>query len=213
MPKLELKKLKKFFESPYVALYRGYFQSRDMDRLIEYDFISRHRDLTEEKMRAQGAPDAPAPGEYADAESILPVDRAGRKILLTHEFRMPLNRYLLSEPAGLMEPGESPLETVRRELREETGYEAEKVALFPATYSSAGLTDERVASAIVTVGAHGETALEASEDIESRWYSYEEALRLVQDPRTAVSNRTQLIVMLWVTAERAGTADRLFDFQ
>ena len=73
------------------------------------------------------------------------------KLLLTKEFRYPVGQFLLSPPAGLMDPsdkGESvpQLATARREIFEETGLklkETDRVFVVnPLAFSSPGLTDE-----------------------------------------------------------------------
>jgi ADP-ribose pyrophosphatase len=47
------------------------------------------------------------------------------KLVLVRGYKHGVGRINLSPPAGLIEPGEEPLATARRELLEETGYEAD----------------------------------------------------------------------------------------
>lgn len=52
---------------------------------------------------------------------VVPVTPAG-EVVLVRGYKHGLRRVNLSPPAGLLEPGEDPLEAARRELFEETGY-------------------------------------------------------------------------------------------
>ena len=77
------------------------------------------------------------------AAAILPVLSNGR-ILLVKQYRHPVHAQLWEIPAGLIDPGETPLITAKRELREETGYEAEKWERRVSFFTSPGFTDEAI---------------------------------------------------------------------
>jgi ADP-ribose pyrophosphatase len=115
---------------------------------------------------------APHAGNTSDAVLIVAVLHAADappRLVLEKEFRVPVGGYVYGFPAGLLEPGESVEEAVRRELREETGLEVTAFKrVTPPLYSSSGLTDESAVLAFVDVRATPETRqhLEASEDIE-----------------------------------------------
>lgn len=69
------------------------------------------------------------------------------EILLVEQFRIPLQSRVIEIPAGLVgdEPefaGESLEETARRELLEETGYEAASMVALLKSPTSAGMTSE-----------------------------------------------------------------------
>ena len=103
-------------------------------------------------------------GMMPDAVScivIIETPDQGPRLLLTHEYRYPAGRSLLSVPAGLLD--EADLKTdnpiisaAKREIREETGIEVGKsdriTMVNPLLFSSPGLTDE--SNAIVCARIH-----------------------------------------------------------
>ena len=81
--------------------------------------------------------------EHGSAVAILARDEQGR-FLFVRQFRYPLGADLLEIPAGLMEAGETPLQSAQRELREETGYRAEKWTAMPPVWTTPGFSDEKI---------------------------------------------------------------------
>ena len=49
----------------------------------------------------------------------------GKKIILVKQYRFGTGKVSLEVPAGVVDPGETPVETARRELLEETGYRSD----------------------------------------------------------------------------------------
>jgi ADP-ribose pyrophosphatase len=47
-----------------------------------------------------------------------------RKVVMVRQYRPAVERYTLELPSGLVDPGEIPEQAMRRELLEETGYQA-----------------------------------------------------------------------------------------
>lgn len=64
------------------------------------------------------------------------------ELIFEHQFRYPYMDILLELPAGKLEKGEDPLPAGKRELLEETGYEAEEYEFLGEFYPSCGYTDE-----------------------------------------------------------------------
>jgi ADP-ribose pyrophosphatase len=74
---------------------------------------------------------------------VLPRLRDGR-VLLVRQFRYPAGRRLWELAAGCIEPGETPRQAARRELREETGYRARTLRPLFKFFSSPGFLSERM---------------------------------------------------------------------
>lgn len=87
--------------------------------------------------------------EHSGAVVILPITRDGR-IWFVEQFRYAINETLLELPAGLIDPGEEPLETAQRELREEVGLAAGSLEQIGLLYPSAGYSNEHVYIFIAT---------------------------------------------------------------
>ncbi len=77
------------------------------------------------------------PGAAA-AVALLP----GERLLLVRQYRAAAGRETLEIPAGKLEPGETPEESIRRELAEETGYRAARLFRLRSFYPSLGISDE-----------------------------------------------------------------------
>jgi ADP-ribose pyrophosphatase len=80
---------------------------------------------------------------HADGAAVIAID-AQQRVLLVRQARPAVGRDLLELPAGLVNSGESPLQTAHRELEEETGYRAERLDLLASFYSSPGFCTEQL---------------------------------------------------------------------
>lgn len=94
-----------------------------------------------------------------------------KKILLVEQYRIPVHARTIELPAGIIgdEPGssdESHVEAARRELIEETGFEAGRIEALTHGPSSSGLTSETVTLFLATqLRRVGEGGGVAHEDI------------------------------------------------
>jgi len=75
------------------------------------------------------------------AVGVLPfLDR--RTVVLVRQFRYPVGEVTLELPAGKLDPGESRLACVKRELREETGYTARRIRHLLDYWPTPAFSDE-----------------------------------------------------------------------
>ena len=79
--------------------------------------------------------------EHADCVAVVAVDK-DENVLLVRQFRQPVEQELLEIPAGGIDPGEKPEETVHRELREEIGYYPNRLTRLGGFYSTPGYCTE-----------------------------------------------------------------------
>jgi ADP-ribose pyrophosphatase len=103
------------------------------------------------------------------AVAIVAVDREGR-IVLVRQHRPAAGTDVLELPAGLIDEGEEPLETARRELREETGLHGGSWRELASFWSSPGFQNERVTIFAAERVEEGEPKPDQGEELELvRW--------------------------------------------
>jgi len=79
--------------------------------------------------------------DHNDAVTMVPVDQDGM-IWFIRQYRHPAGKYLLELPAGVMESGESPEASARREIQEEIGMGARNLNRLGGVYLAPGYSSE-----------------------------------------------------------------------
>lgn len=79
--------------------------------------------------------------EFPDCVAVVAID-SDNNVLLVRQYRTAVGRVLLEIPAGKIEADEHHLQAMHRELREETGYEAEEAEELGGFYAGPGYSTE-----------------------------------------------------------------------
>ncbi|MBG1271663.1 NUDIX hydrolase [Nostoc sp. WHI] len=98
------------------------------------------------------------------------------KLVLVRQYRFAVQGRLLEFPAGTVEPNEDPLETIQREIQEETGYSAQKWHKLGEFFLAPGYSDEIIYAFLAQDLSKLETppAQDGDEDIETVFMTPEE---------------------------------------
>ncbi len=121
--------------------------------------------------------------------SVIAALKDNGNVIAVKQYRKPAGRVMLEIPAGKRDPGESPDETARRELKEETGYTAEKLILLTRMYPSPGYTEEVLYIYLALGLTPGETDPDYNEAIDVCEYPLDTLLEMadrgeIEDAKT-----------------------------
>ena len=105
------------------------------------------------------------------------------RICLVRQYRTALGRVTVEIPAGKLSAGEDPLECAERELLEETGMTAEKMAFLTTIASSAGFCDELIHIYMATGLSFSKSSPDADEFINVDLVEVDELVNAVLDGR------------------------------
>lgn len=144
-PVIPRENIKSLFESKFIKIFDLQYE----EGKHYYDASRREAERLMAAMSTQEFRSA-LPDAVTCAVILLTKDEEPR-LLLTREFRYPAGQFLLSPPAGLLDPEDAQAEepvihAAIREILEETGIKADDADRFfiinPLLFSSPGMTDE-----------------------------------------------------------------------
>ncbi len=114
------------------------------------------------------------------AVGIVPLDREGYTYLVG-QYRYPLDEYSWEIPEGGSPKGTTPLDSARRELKEETGLTAARWSELGRIHTSNSVTSEVGFLFLAEELTEGTSHLEETEDITVKRVSLQEAVQMVMD--------------------------------
>ncbi len=119
---------------------------------------------------------------HPGAVAVVALTDEGR-ICLVRQYRTALGRVTVEIPAGKLDPGEDPLECAGRELLEETGMVAEKMAFLTTIATSDGFCDELIHIYMATGLSFDKSSPDADEFINVDLVEVSELVDAVLDGR------------------------------
>ena len=183
---MQYKSIKKVHEGKFITRY-------DVDYVTEeghektYEMISRNPNIrTLEELR----------NKTPDSVILILTDESGQRILVNREYRMATAQWVYNFPAGLIDPGETPEESAKRELREETGLTLVRIDdILDNSYGAVGFSNERNVCVFGTAAGEFRKSTSDMEEIVAAWYTKEEMRSLLRTEPFAA--RTQAYCYAW----------------
>jgi ADP-ribose pyrophosphatase len=126
---------------------------------------------------------------------MLAIDKK-KRVLLVRQYRLPAEKYLWELPAGRLDPGETPLQAAKRELKEETGYKAKKWSKLTCYFASPGFVQERMTIFLAEDLTAGEATPMGDEQIEARWFKRKELAEMIDEGKIE-DGKTLIGFLMW----------------
>ncbi|MBV9771949.1 MAG: NUDIX hydrolase [Bryobacterales bacterium] len=133
---------------------------------------------------------------------MMPIDDR-KRVLLVRQYRLPAQRSLWELPAGSLDEGEKPLQTAKRELKEETGYRARNWTKVVSFFPSPGFLTEKMTIFFATGLTAGEAKPMEDERIETRWFTAKEIETAIETGEI-LDAKTMLGYFFWKRSQRKG---------
>lgn len=119
-----------------------------------------------------------------------------KRVLLVRQYRLPADRYLWELPAGKIDDGETPAQTAKRELIEETGYRAKKWKKLAEFFPSPGYVQEKMTIYLAKDLVEGEAQPMEDERIESKWFTKKELTEMIRSNKI-IDSKTLIGYLYW----------------
>lgn len=193
---MKYQRIRKVLEGKFITRY-------DVDYVTAeghpktYEIISRNKNIeTLEQLQ----------NFRANAVVMILTDESGERILVNREYRMAMAQWIYNFPAGLIDPGETPEESARRELWEETGLTLTRISdVLDNSYSAVGFANERNVCVFGTAAGEFGKSTSDAEEIVPGWYTKAQIRQLLRTEPFAA--RTQAYCYAWANSVSPAAAD------
>jgi len=151
-------------------------------------------------LRPDGQPGIYGVVEFKNrAVGVLPVDDEGC-IWLVGQHRYPLNSYSWEIPEGGSPQSETPEETARRELKEETGLSAGTLELISTAHLSNSVCDEIAYIYRASELSHGQSMPEGTEELHAKRTTWNEVWTMLQGGE--ITDSITVVALLYEAVRR-----------
>ena len=183
---MEYQGIRKVHEGKFITRYDVDYVTAEGNPKT-YEIISRNRNIQTLDDLQNRKPNAVV---------MILTDESGERILVNREYRMAMAQWIYNFPAGLIDPDESPEESARRELREETGLRIVRIDdVLDNSYSAVGFSNERNVCVFGIAEGEFRKSTSDAEEITPGWYTKEEIKQLLRTEPFAA--RTQAYCYAW----------------
>lgn len=139
--------------------------------------------------------------EHRGAVAIVPI-LEDRQVVLVRQFRYAVGQVSLEIPAGTLEPGEDPWICARRELEEETGYQAARWEQLGTIWPTPGYSTEEIILFIARDLTPGPARPEFDERLSVTTMSWSEIWEAIEGGR--LRDAKSIVALTWAARRLEG---------
>jgi len=137
--------------------------------------------------------------ESADWVNVIPLT-PDHQVVMVRQYRHGTRQISLEVPGGLVNPRDTPMDTARKELLEETGYQAEEITLIGIAHPQPAVLNNRHLTFLAThVQKKAALDLDEGEDIEVVLVPLSEIPRLIREGE--ITNAMVILAFYWYFME------------
>lgn len=133
------------------------------------------------------------------AAVVIPI--VGHKIILVQQYRKAADRTFLELPAGKLESNEHPSVCAKRELKEETGYEATTLEEILTLYPAPAFADEALHIFLALDPIKGQPSPDVDEFISAKAYKITDVLNMIDE---GIINDSKTVAGVLFAARKLG---------